>query len=104
MLTGPVLDQSSQTIHLCWTYGDPVSVGAVVRGGAGWAGVYTVESDTPGITAMVPSVVAAGDDAEISLTMTAAASALIPPGVYRWRLKQTGGPTRLSGRVGVKDE
>lgn len=39
MTTGPYLDQSSQTLNLRWTQGDPVSLAAVIVGGADWAGL-----------------------------------------------------------------
>lgn len=104
MLTGPTLDQSSQLLNLRWTQGDPVSLAATIQGGSSWAGSYTVESDTAGIAGLVAAVVADGADALLTLTMTAGASAPIAAGVYRWRLQQTGGPTRLSGRVEVTSD
>lgn len=39
-----VLDQAAQRLDLRWTIDDPVSLTALITGGAAWAGTYTVES------------------------------------------------------------
>ena len=113
MTTGPYLDQSSQTLNLRWTQGDPVSLAAVIVGGADWAGTYTVESETAGVAALVAAVTAgtitdqtsgaftAGPGPDAKLTLTLGDSTGVMAGVYGWRLQQTGGPTRLSGSVHV---
>lgn len=113
-MNGPTLDQSSQTLHLCWTQADPVSLTGVVQGGAGWAGTYVIESETAAITEMTATVTVgtwndtaktftagAGTDAQLAVTLSSAMSATIPAGVYGWRLQQVGGVTRLSGSVQV---
>jgi hypothetical protein len=96
-----VLSQAAETLDLEWTAGDPVAMSAIVRDGAGWVGAYTVVAATLPST-LTATVVASGPtDALLSLSMSSGLSAAVPAGVYGWRLKQTNGPSRLSGEIRV---
>ena len=94
------LDQSAQEVHLRWTQGDPVSLSALIVGGAGWAGSYDVESDTAEIAALTATVTVQGADGLLAIS-SAGACPLASGRSYRWRLQQVGGVTRLHGRVEV---
>lgn len=110
-----VLDQAAQRLDLRWTIDDPVSLTALITGGAAWAGTYTVESPTASVAAMTATITVgtiggteaaptftagAGPDAQLSLTLAAGNGVV---GLHPWRLQQVGGVTRLAGHVQAVD-
>lgn len=99
----PTLSQVAESLDLAWSAGDPVVLTVTIAGGADWAAdTYDVESSNATIALMTAvAVISNTVDAVLTLTLPTVSSALLPAGVYDWRLQTVGGPTKLAGRVHV---
>lgn len=103
-----VLSQDAEELDLVWIEQDPVALAFAVA--EDWSGVYTVQIRTrrsptaPLVGVLAVAAVLADGVTTFTLTMSEEASALVLAGSYYWDLQQTGGVTRLGGRVIVKGQ
>lgn len=96
----PTLSQTAYPLTLNWTQGDPVHLEGVLPGKAAFAGLVTVQSETPTIQDhMTVTLVADNADALITIDMTAAFSALLTAGEYEYEVHSATGVTLIEGPI-----
>lgn len=101
------LSQTPEPLDLNWTFGDPIDLQFDVLS-VDWSGAYTAMvrhgrgREAPLLLTLTVVATYTNPNTHFRLTATALASADVPAGgTYWWDLQQTGGRTRLAGRVFV---
>jgi hypothetical protein len=99
------ISQDAEVVDLAWVEGDPLSLAFTVAA-VDWSGTYTAKvkqyaSDTAALLTLTVTATYSAPDTAFTMTATAAANT-VPAGGFVWDLQQTGGVTRLRGKVRVE--